>query len=133
MNKKTFFVFEFLLIFFILVLHLTAVRFYFYWTYWWFDIMMHFLSGFWFTSLFLWFSNLRNKGSKRTYGSFLIVAILASLSIGILWEIFEYTTKLTFTSGNYVSDTISDVIMDMVGGVIASVYIYVGSWKRINT
>ena len=103
------------------ILHFIAVTFYFYWTIWWFDIMMHVVGGFLAGLVFV--GVLYRADFSR---SVLIGSIFAgSVIIGTLWEIFEYKTGMTFVgSENYVVDTVSDLMSDVAGGLIAYLMIY---------
>lgn len=107
------------LVLFFAFLHVLALHFYFYWTVWWFDIFMHVLGGFIFGTLFALL--LLHSASGR--GKSFLLIICGALVAGILWEIFEYKTGLTFTTaGNYMIDTISDLLSDVVGGLSAYIY-----------
>ena len=97
-------------------LHVLALHFYFYWTVWWFDIFMHVFGGFIFGTLFA-YSLLQSVSSRGK--SFLLI-VCGAFVAGIVWEIFEYKVGLTFTtSGNYTFDTASDLLSDIVGGLLA--------------
>lgn len=96
-------------------LHLLAIHFYFYWTLWWFDILMHTLGGFAGTLFILWFIS-PVTGFRSAF-----IAILALLAIGVVWEIFEYVYDIAVI-GNYWQDTIGDLISDVVGAILACLY-----------
>ena len=106
------------------VLHFIAITFYLYWTLWWFDNLMHLLAGFSGGLITIWFlfdSGTFFKRSPTTLELFLYV-LLAVLTVGVAWEIFEYVNKITETesAGEYVSDTIHDLIADALGAIGAS-------------
>ena len=46
--------------------------------------------------------------------------LFGGFALGVIWEIFEYVTGMTFVSAhNFVSDTATDLVMDAVGCLIA--------------
>ena len=103
-----------------LSLDVLAKHFYLYWTTNWIDQSIHFLGGISVGFLFLWFfifsglfksSNLNTKGART---SFLIYLSIVS----ILWEIYEYRIGLTHYSIPFIFDTISDLSMDLFGGIL---------------
>jgi ABC-type multidrug transport system fused ATPase/permease subunit len=105
-------------------LHFLAITFYFYWTLWWFDNLMHLLAGFSGGLITIWFlfdSDLFFKRFPTTFESFLYV-IIAVLIVGVAWEIFEYVNKITGTESveEYISDTIHDLMADALGAISAS-------------
>ena len=134
-SKKKFLILMAVLIWFILICDLLAFRYFMYWRFWWFDIIMHFLGGFWLALLafyILYLSDLKEKieiwtqrvqiGFFEKY-SFLIISLMFVLSIGILWEIFELFFAFPLKQG-YLFDTILDLIMDMMGwGVIYFIFL----------
>ncbi len=126
MQKKKFSIILLVIIYTILVLDLLAFRFFFYWKFWWFDIVMHFLGGFWVAMLgyyILYLSDYKErfKNIIQKY-SYLTTSLIFVLSIGILWELFEAGLGSYLKQG-YLSDTILDLIMDMSGWLVAYIYI----------
>jgi hypothetical protein len=93
--------------------HQIALTFSLYWYYWWFDILMHFWGGVLLGVLFYiviksrWF-NLKPK-------TLLMVGYLLIVTLG--WEFFELLIKFT-ASNNYWSDTLIDVLMGLIGGLL---------------
>jgi len=108
----------------IALLHVSAVAFFFYWTYWWFDIPMHFLGGVAVGLFSLWIFGF--DGGKRrplSSGRALLIALVGSLAFGLAWEYFEYANGITFnTIGNYPLDTIKDLLVDVCGGYVSHLY-----------
>lgn len=85
-----------------------------YWYLWWFDILMHFWGGILIglgVYVFLGFSaiNLRPK---------LWHVLLALLVVTISWEIFENIFGL-YNPVNYQIDTMQDILIGFVGGLLA--------------
>ncbi len=125
--KKPFFLFLFIFIFVVAVLQTIAMQLDLYWIFGWFDIMMHFLGGFWFGFVAVWFfffSDYVKVPNNSKFSSVLFIALLSALGIGVAWEIFEYFTGITFTVNNYVADTILDIIMDGVGGFVSALFLH---------
>ncbi|MEK7150364.1 MAG: hypothetical protein AAB736_02035 [Patescibacteria group bacterium] len=120
----------FIIIALIASLHFLAFQFYLYWRLWWFDSLMHFISGLWVAIAFFWafFQSGHVNIIKNNKKSSLIVAIVSSFAIGIMWEIFEYSSGAVLASGSdYIFDTISDIFFDLIGGLAGYYYfIYKG-------
>ncbi len=59
-----------------------------------------------------------------------IIAVTGALILGIIWEVFEVTNGITFFSDGvlYLVSTSSDLLMDVSGGIVASIY----AWKIIS-
>jgi hypothetical protein len=95
-------------------------------TIWWYDIPLHFLGGLWvsFSGVYIYlFSNFFSK-PKTTKKTLFYSAFLTVLLLGIMWEIFEYCTGLSVRW--YYSnelDTIKDIFMDLLGAILAYVYV----------
>jgi len=115
------------------IIHVTAFYFHLYLELWWIDMLMHFLGGAWVASFILWlifFSDLLNLNQKNSLSNFLLTSFGAVLLVGIGWEIFEFKARLSFFSPltlsvrGYWMDTISDLILDLFGGIIMSLYFY---------
>ena len=108
------------LIYLILALHIVAEVFFLYWTYTWYDLVMHFLGGLWLSLALLWMA--QSSGYLKTEPTAvpaLLSIVCGVLLIGLLWEVFEYFTNIFFSiefKDGYVFDTILDVTMDFLGG-----------------
>ena len=91
-----------------------ALEYYWYWTYWWLDIAMHLAGGVVLGLL------------VTTYGSRRFVFVLGGvLLIGLAWEAFEFALGLSITEPNFVSDTVVDLVMDLLGAALAYGMIHV--------
>lgn len=113
---------------FVLV-HIVATKFFLYWKYLWFDIPMHFLGGI-VCALgiaILPFFNIRYIEKRSSF--FLYIVLV--LAIGVSWELYEYNAGLYHLESNLVPDTILDLCMDVLGGVVG--YGIVKSSKYINS
>lgn len=93
------------------------------WYYWWFDKSLHFTAGiivgissFIFSSYFPKFFNKNKK--------IIVFSIIAIFIIGILWELFELYFDITSLSDGYVyyKDTFIDLVMDVLGGFLGTIY-----------
>lgn len=94
-----------------------AVSFSLYWQYLWLDIPMHALGGIVAALGFLSFFAHHLPHKKRTR---FFVVLLAVLFVGIAWEVFEYFNGIGLTrEKSIIADTALDLVMDLVGGVIA--------------
>lgn len=103
----------------------------FYFKFWWWDILLHFFSAIalGFIGLSIWF--ILYKGKKIKTNPFLIslLAFSFAISIGAIWEIFEFTMDqllgLNMQKSGLV-DTMWDLIVDTAGAFITSAigYIY---------
>ena len=107
-----------ILLWLIFALNTAAMQLYWYWTYWWFDIPMHFLGGVWLGGMAI--LALRRfapeKAEKRSV--VYATAIGAALLIGGLWEIFEFSLDTFVTMRvNDIADTITDFGMDVAGAL----------------
>ncbi len=98
-------------IFFILLVNYAAMKFHWYYSIAWFDMLMHFLGGLWLGFAFLWL-----KGAGASYPKIL----LGVLAVGILWEVFELLIHQQFLQEPFdLPDTFSDLFFDLLGGSVA--------------
>lgn len=98
-----------IILYFIVFLDILAKIFYWYYTIWWFDILMHFLGG-----VFIFFLLSYLFYNKRKI-LFLLVGVLV---IGLFWEVFEFIFNnriggMVFEWG----DTLFDLVFDALGGI----------------
>lgn len=98
-------------------LHLFALAYFFYWTLWWFDILVHTLGG----VLISWIAiALFEKYKISKIEMILLYGGFVPLLISIGWEIFEFVSGITFLSSQYSLDTTLDITMGVLGGIIGS-------------
>lgn len=101
-------------------LHFLAVKWWLYWTFWWFDVPMHTLGGLWLSAI-VFFLFVKDRAffagaSGRLIFSFFVVT---AVSIGVFWEILEVVADATMVlKENYALDTLSDFLFDAVGATI---------------
>ncbi len=114
-----------------------TLGFYQYTTTWWYDLIIHFINPifiFTLTSLFVilyqhYFFNKVNI-VFTLIGNFLLI-IFGSF----LWEFFEYLLDIIFgtmmfgQNGEIYLDTISDLVADIAGGLVATIIIYTYFFK----
>lgn len=101
----------------LVTLHTVAIKHTLYWSYPWFDLLVHFTGGVALASLVLLFL-INNKPvlvekDSKVYG----ITIIATLLLATAWEIFEYKAGITFASNNYAADTFFDIIMTFIGSL----------------
>jgi hypothetical protein len=109
-----------LLILFIFLLNFLANQFYWYYTIWYFDIIMHFLGGYWVgllaAYLFAW--------DAPTAPSVLKILGFVLL-VGVGWEFFEiFSDKIASVNYFFLSDTLSDILFDFLGGTGALLFLF---------
>jgi len=116
-----------LLISAILIVNFLAVYFSWYWRVPWLDMAMHFSGGFWAAGILVWvfsywsgpFINIFRRKEFRNIG----VVLIGVIVIGLLWEVYEYTADYFAGRTDYdIIDTISDLMLDLMGGTIAGFY-----------
>ncbi|MEZ6209171.1 MAG: hypothetical protein R3B64_01175 [Candidatus Paceibacterota bacterium] len=120
MNKRKISVYTAVVGIFILVINILAMKGSLYFVFWWFDMPMHFLGGFWIgliTVLIFYkkFSKLGLTDNKKS----IFVYLLSVIFIGLLWEFYEYFLEIfiKFDFANIV-DSISDMLFDIAGSIL---------------
>lgn len=99
-----------------------ANEYYLYWEWWWADILMHFLGGFFIAGSVLWFIRFEVPVGLRARVPVFVTTFALTLLVGIAWEVFEYLTD-SASAINYTLDTTLDLAMDVVGILAAYVLI----------
>jgi len=112
----------------IALLHLLAINFFLYWDLMWFDLIMHFLGGVWVALLGFWIMAFFTRAEEFSTRSIIYVSVFFTLGIGVLWEIFEAGAGISFVGKDMWGDTLSDLALDIVGGLVSGFYIS----KRYN-
>ena len=109
------------------VLNYLANLYDWFWVYASFDALMHFLAGIWVALFFLWFYFYSGffAPQKRNLWHFLVMAILELVLVATMWDAYELVLgEAQFHKVGYAWDTISDLIMGMLGGLTACLYGY---------
>ncbi len=110
---------------FIFAVNLLAMKFYWYYTIWWFDMPMHFSGGFFIglLSLTVYISYFLKKNREFDPKSIILISFLSALIVGVLWELFEFSldTFINFRLQD-IWDTLSDISFDLAGSLVAGLY-----------
>jgi len=111
-------------LFVLAILHFLGVKFYLDWVYSWYDMVLHFLGGVAVGLFAIWVFEHISGYNLWTNIRILIWGLVMVLTVGVLWEIFEIYVGFTdFGDGmQYVTDTISDLVLDSVGGILGLIY-----------
>lgn len=97
------------------LLNALAIRYSLYWTFSWFDVVVHVLASIMvFIVSFALFSH-RFETKKALY-----LALGSTLVVGVLWEIFEYISGATRFEPGLIEDTLYDLASDIFGGAIGA-------------
>jgi hypothetical protein len=105
------------------VLHHFAIAHFWYWTLWWFDVVMHILGGVALGLAALWFLLLFRFLERCSPRQVFALTLAVVLVVGIGWEAFEFFAQL-FVQGHFFPDTFHDIAADVAGGLIAYAYYY---------
>src|SRR3989338_1331844 len=84
----------------IAALQFTAISFHLYWTFWWYDIILHFLGGIFVGLLILWFrffSGYFGVHQHTSEVSTFFFIVIATLIVGVGWEAFERALGQTWS------------------------------------
>jgi len=128
MNRQHVLYLLFILLVLIASLHFIGQERYWYWIFWWFDLVTHFLFGLWVGIFALWILFLSRYVGVRTFHPFraFIFTLIAVLSVGIGWEVFEVWAGIPIKDGHTL-DTVFDILMDISGASIGCVF-FNSSW-----
>lgn len=94
-------------------LHLASIEYDLYWQFLWLDLISHTLGGVWAGLCVLWLRSLSGHPPTLFWG------FLGAFIIGIGWEVLEVVAGLP-REANYTLDTSIDLLMDVLGGVLAA-------------
>lgn len=122
MDRKKLFKILACLIILIFTADFAAHKFHWYFSVWYFDMLMHFLGGFWVALMLIWIWSGRASFPKLSANP--VFKILSGvLIIGILWEIFELMVNNTIAQNPFdILDTLSDIFFDLAGGACSALY-----------
>lgn len=99
----------------------------YYWTYFWYDIPMHFLGGAWVVLATLWISEMPPARLLKPFLSVMYLLGMA-LFVGVAWEVYEVVFGIADMHAiGYVRDTVLDLIMDTSGALIVALV-----WSRLR-
>lgn len=117
----------------ILGVYMLAISNSWYWDYWWFDIPLHLAGGVWLAGLF-YYLFVQKKAALHYTDNFAVTLVLALgfvALVGVLWEFYEYLYDV-FAAGRHglfnvqagLSDTLKDLINDLIGGTLFTASAY---------
>jgi len=125
-------------------LGLAAYHFFWFWHFWWFDVLLHLLAGLsiGLISLSVYVLVNRLKGDNlRDLKYILSVTIIAVAVTGIIWELLEFQIDQSWATRISIKqlvvlqigfwDTIGDLVWDLLGAVLAGLIFYHQS-PRLN-
>lgn len=104
----------------------------------WWDTFLHFISGgilaFIGLTLYEGFIYRNNGNDLAPWFVFLITVSIAAFA-GVIWEIYEFLADHFFGTtlqGIGVTDTMTDLMADVVGGLVIASYAAIRTRKRMN-
>lgn len=124
--------FSFLVLFCLLAIHFMSSYFSWYWTFPWLDMLVHILSGLWVALVVLWVASVFNQvNSLKEYRiKVFLVSLVAATLFGVIWELIEnFGQFISVGAPSYSWNTATDILGDIVGGIMASVYF---TWSKIK-
>ena len=132
--KQKPFPFSFLMLLLLIILHLAGSYYFLYWKFSWFDVLVHIVSGLWVGLLILWLAAVFGQiNSMKEYkAKTFLIAVISAVFIGVIWELLENYTQITFTKASgYGLNTALDILNDGLGGALAYLY-FVQRKKCVN-
>jgi hypothetical protein len=107
-----------------------AVKLYWYYSIWYFDMITHFLGGFCVGLAVLWLLSYKTSSPELTF-KLIYKVVLGVLLIGISWEIFEILFNNIIAQNSFnLLDTLSDIFFDLSGGLYAILYLWIKQQKK---
>lgn len=105
---------------------------YFYNRFWWYDLLLHLVFGCYASLVFLYGSiTIIQRRQNTSSGRFALLKSVSSfcfaLSMGTLWELFEFTGDYLFNTGMVkggLEDSSTDLLILVFSALITCVYIY---------
>ncbi len=129
---------EFIYIIFIVLAHFLGSVVNLYKYIWWYDLFAHFLSGMLTSILALVIMNWMGVYKEKNVTFNIIFIISFTLMVASIWEFFEYGAD-TFLKLNVqhsietgVSDTMEDMLVAFLGGMIVSIIYFIEEKKIKN-
>ncbi|MFA6397383.1 MAG: hypothetical protein WDK96_00865 [Candidatus Paceibacterota bacterium] len=135
-NKKSLIKKICVLIFFIFFVNLLAMKFYWYFSIWWFDMFVHLLGGLFISLLIFWiyyYSGLIKNKKNYNKKFIILLSALGVLVIGIFWEIFEFNISVFIThTPQVILDIASDLFFGVCGSFVGSLYFFIRLYPQKN-
>lgn len=103
---------------------LGAVYNFYYYTTWW-DDLLHIMAGTVFAVVGAYLATTLNKGNKTSYLMAAVFGVLVSISIAVVWEIYEYSSDV-FLGSDMQADTIIDTVITKINRTDGGVDVFEG-------
>ena len=106
----------------VFIVDVLAIIFHWYYSFWYFDMIMHFSGGVWLGLAAMWYLSRRNPASFGLSTTTVLQILGIVILFGGGWEVFEALTDY-FVVHDFsrfdVLDTLSDLVCDTSGGIFA--------------
>jgi hypothetical protein len=101
-----------------------ANKFYWYYSIWYFDMIMHFWGGICLGLALVWFLSYKNLSLELNL-KLIFKILLGVLLVGVLWEIYEVLFNNIIAQNPFnLLDTISDLFFDLAGGAFIILFFF---------
>jgi len=128
------------IVFVFLAQYLGEIR-HFYQVFWWWDLLLHALFGSCAVIIALHsiegITRKEQDTSKRRFTIFIIIfAFSFSITLGTLWEMFEFTADYLFKSNMVkggLDDTATDLLIKISAAFITSIIFYFRNTKKVDS
>ena len=121
------------IVFFIFLSQVIAVYWHLYFQYWWLDIPMHIIGGFWIGLFGLTVYYASSSTPEKEHSTLFVfaLAIALTLVVGLVWEIYEFgVDHAVGDTGNSLADTLKDLSDDLIGAVLAGALFIRGGYNK---
>lgn len=111
-----------------------AIRFHLFFFVSWLDIPMHVIGGLWVGLLTLayYYSPRIKEPKNHSDTRALRLAVLATLIVGVTWELFEFSLDKFIVFGPHdLKDSMDDLLNDLIGAVFAAEIFVTERYNRI--
>ena len=101
----------------------------------WWDTATHFLGGLWVGGMALWFLAYGKEKRFRTV-YLVLISLGGAFIIGFGWEVYEFAVVKALhlvLPLDYVSDTLTDLVADSAGGLLAAFFFFWFHKKNTNS
>ena len=122
------------LIFFILIIQMSAIYWHLHFRFWWLDIPEHILGGLWVAlfGLSSFYASVRIKEKDHSAVFVVAFAVSLTLSVGLIWEIYEFWVNHAVGDfGIGLADTLTDLVDDLIGALLGAFIFIRGEYHSI--
>ena len=98
-----------------------------FWVYPWYDIPIHILAG---VMLGCWAAGSA-AGRHMPTARMVAYVFFVVVTVGILWELFEYMAALTGGEPGFMLDVIADLVNDCLGGALPAILYWYLHRKKV--